>query len=165
MLLAYIIEHTSGTSYGEYLNQSFISPLGMTHTGEATPTKNITKGYVESKGQWKLADYYVSQSGTGTLYSTVDDLLKWDNALNTEQLLSQESLEQMFTPYSSKNYGYGWMIKNLDGDKIVFHNGSGTGYSTGLSREPDGGITIILLGNHAGMDMLNLLDGVRDNVH
>ncbi|WP_170220164.1 serine hydrolase [Paenibacillus anaericanus] len=165
VLLAYIIEHTSGTSYGEYLNQSFISPLGMTHTGEATPTKNITKGYVESKGQWKLADYYVSQSGTGTLYSTVDDLLKWDNALNTEQLLSQESLEQMFTPYSSKNYGYGWMIKNLDGDKIVFHNGSGTGYSTGLSREPDGGITIILLGNHAGMDMLNLLDGVRDNVH
>lgn len=164
VLLAYIIEQTSGTSYGQYLNDTFISPLGMKHTGEATPSKSTTKGFVSSKGQWVLADYYVSQSGTGTLYSTVDDLLKWDNALNTEQILGQDSLDKMFTPYSSKNYGYGWMIKKHGNGTIVFHNGSGTGYSTGLSRELGGGITIILLGNHAGMDMLDLLDGVRENV-
>ncbi|GGH16836.1 hypothetical protein GCM10008013_11890 [Paenibacillus segetis] len=164
VLLAYIIEQTSGTSYGQYLNDTFFKPLGMKHTGEATPSKNTTKGFVLSKGQWEIADYYVSQSGTGTLYSTVDDLLKWDNALNTEQVLGQDSLDKLFTPYSSKNYGYGWMIKKLGNSTIVFHNGSGTGYSTGLSRELGGGITIILLGNHAGMDMLNLLDGVRESI-
>ncbi|MNH43654.1 hypothetical protein D3C79_1056150 [compost metagenome] len=56
------------------------------------------------------------------------------------------------------------MIKKQGNDIIVFHNGSGTGYSTGLSRELGGGVTIILLGNHAGMDMLKLLDGARENV-
>lgn len=67
----------------------------------------------------------------------------------------------MFTPYSEKNYGYGWMIKQQGDRTIVFHNGSGTGYATGLSREAGGGVTIILLGNHAGIDMLELMDNLR----
>ena len=161
VLLASIIEQVSGMKYGDYLNQQFFQPLNMDDTGEADSSTQVIKGYIRQGKDWTLAGDYVSPSGTGSLYSTVDDLLKWDLALNTNKVLQKASLEKMFTPYSEKNYGYGWMIKQQGDRTIVFHNGSGTGYATGLSREAGGGVTIILLGNHAGIDMLELMDNLR----
>ncbi|RRJ65313.1 hypothetical protein EHV15_22170 [Paenibacillus oralis] len=161
VLLASIIEQASGMEYGAYLQQNFFQPLSMKETGEADLSTPVIKGYVRQDNGWTLAEDYISQSGTGSLYSTVDDLLKWDAALNTDEVLQTASLEKMFTPYSAKNYGYGWMIKQQGDHTIVFHNGSGTGYATGLSREAGGGVTIILLGNHAGIDMLELMESLR----
>lgn len=161
VLLASIIEQVSGMKYGDYLNQQFFQPLNMDDTGEANSSTPVIKGYVRQGEAWTLAGDYISPSGTGSLYSTVDDLLKWDAALNTDEVLQTDSLEKMFTPYSEKNYGYGWMIKQQGDRTIVFHNGSGTGYATGMSRETGGGVTIILLGNHAGIDMLELMDSLR----
>ncbi|WMT39216.1 hypothetical protein RE628_17280 [Paenibacillus sp. D2_2] len=88
--------------------------------------------------------------------------MKWDAALDSTDILNQDSLDKLFTPYSYKNYGYGWMIDQTADNKILFHNGSGTGYSTGISREQGGGITIILLGNHAGVDTLTMMRDIRN---
>lgn len=162
VVLAGIIEKASGMSYGEYLKQSIWEPLGLKETGEAQPSIAVLQGY-ESRGDhiWAPAGPYISQSGTGTLYSTADDMLKWITSFETEQVLSQASIDQMFTPYSGRNYGYGWMIQQVNGTTRIFHNGSGTGYATGMSRELGGGYTIILLGNHAGMDTLTLMTELR----
>lgn len=161
VLLAYILEQVTGEEYGAYLQKHIFTPLGMKDTGVATKTTNTIKGFIEQKGSWVQADYYVSQSGTGTLYSTVDDLLKWDKALKENKVVSEASLQTMFTPYSEKNYGYGWMISETDKGLNVFHNGSGTGYSTGIMRDLGDGVTIILLGNHASMDTITMMNEIR----
>lgn len=70
----------------------------------------------------------------------------------------------MFTPYSEKNYGYGWMISETSNGLNVFHNGSGTGYSTGFMRDLGNGVTIILLGNHASMDTITMMNEIRKQV-
>lgn len=166
MILGSIIEQVTGMKYGDYLQELVFDPLGMRDTGEVTelrPKVQTIRGFVRKDEGWVEAGEYISRSGSGTLYSTVDDLLKWDIALNTEQILSHSSKELMFTPYSHKNYGYGWMIDNKrSGHPVVFHNGSGTGYSTGISRELGGGLTIILLGNQAGRDTLTMMRELRD---
>lgn len=162
VVLAGIIEKASGMSYGDYLKQSFWEPLGLNGTGEAKSSVPVIQGYVSAGDQiWAPAGPYLSQSGTGTLYSTADDMLTWIASFETEQVLRQASIAQMFTPYSEKNYGYGWMIRQENGGTRIFHNGSGTGYATGMSRELGGGYTIILLGNHAGMDTLTLMTEIR----
>lgn len=162
ILLAAILERVSGKEYGVYLHEQFFKPIGMKDTGTATPSTKTIKGYTDQKGTWAEASYYVSQSGTGTLYSTVDDLLKWDQALRGNKVLSEEIQETMYTPYSDRNYGYGWMVSETEEGTVVFHNGSGTGYSTGISRNLDNGITVILLGNHAGMDMTGMLNHIQE---
>ncbi|MNZ86873.1 Penicillin-binding protein 4* [compost metagenome] len=164
MLLGAIIEKVSGTSYGNYVSANFFQPLGMNHSGEAGTTVPTIKGYISNHGEWSLAGEYISQPGSGTIYSTLDDLLKWDAALNDEHVLQAASLEKMFTPYSYKNYGYGWMIDNTRTPAVLFHNGSGTGYSTGISRDQDGGVTIILLGNQAGRDTITLMKEIRNRI-
>ncbi|MNC35335.1 putative penicillin-binding protein PbpX [compost metagenome] len=136
----------------------------MDHTGEATTNTPTIKGYISTKEGWKIAGPYYSQSGSGTLYTTLDDLLKWDAALNDEKVLTQDSLDKMFTSYSYKNYGYGWMIDNEQTPAVSFHNGSGTGYSTGISRNLGGGLTIILLGNQAGRDTITFMKELRNRI-
>ncbi|SFS69251.1 serine hydrolase [Paenibacillus sp. 453mf] len=162
ILLAAILEEISGKEYGAYLQEHFFKPIGMKDTGTATPSTKTIKGYTDQNGTWAEASYYVSQSGTGTLYSTVDDLLKWDQALRGDKVLSEEIQETMYSPYSDQNYGYGWIVSETEEGTVVFHNGSGTGYSTGISRNLDNGITVILLGNHAGMEMTGMLDQIQE---
>ncbi|MNC75882.1 hypothetical protein D3C75_1274910 [compost metagenome] len=67
----------------------------------------------------------------------------------------------MYEPYSNKNYGYAWILKENGTKRTVFHNGSGGGFSTAFSRNLSDDITIILLGNHAGMDMTTLLSDIE----
>lgn len=164
ILLAHILEKVTGEEYGSYLQKHMFTPLGMKDTGTASKSTNTIKGFVDQSGKWVPADYYVSQSGTGTLYSTVDDLLKWDQALKDGKVVSEESLKNMFTPYSEKNYGYGWMISETSKGLNVFHNGSGTGYSTGIMRDLGNGVTIVLLGNHASMDTIGMMNEIRKQV-
>ncbi|HBU84524.1 MAG TPA: hypothetical protein DEF35_23215 [Paenibacillus sp.] len=161
VLLAYVIEQVSGMSYADYVQQTILKPLGMKNSGEASRKVHTNSGFVAKNKQWVPAPYYVSQSGSGTIYSTVDDLLKWDRALYTDKILSQDTIEQMYEPYSDKNYGYAWILKENDQHRTVFHNGSGGGFATAFSRNLTDDITIILLGNHAGMDMTSLMDEVE----
>ncbi|MBB6024437.1 CubicO group peptidase (beta-lactamase class C family) [Paenibacillus sp. JGP012] len=161
VLLAYVVEQVSGMSYADYVQQTIFSPLGMNNSGEASRTVHTNSGFVQQDNAWVTAPYYVSQSGSGTIYSTVDDLLQWDRALYTNEILSQDTIETMYQPYSDKNYGYAWILKENGPKRTVFHNGSGGGFSTAFSRNLSDDITIILLGNHAGMDMTSLLDEVE----
>lgn len=165
IILGTIIEQVAGISYGDFVSDHFLKPLGMEHTGEATSSTPVIKGHISNDGQWIQAGEYISQSGSGTLYSTLDDLLKWDVALQSEGVLSQASLNKLYTSYSYKNYGYGWMIDHDQTPTVVFHNGSGTGYSSGISRTLGNGLTVILLGNQAGRNTLVMMSEMREKVH
>ncbi|QDH19637.1 serine hydrolase [Saccharibacillus brassicae] len=164
VLLAYIIEETSGMSYPEFVQSQILDPLGMKHSGTATRQTKIPTGYTYDwqEKAWKSVDeYYFSPSGTGSLYSTLDDMLIWADSLSAGKLLSEATMDAMYTPTPYKNYGYGWMTEGEGADKVVFHNGGGNGYTTGLRRGLSDGTVVVLLGNLGGLDTNAMTAAIR----
>ncbi len=75
--------------------------------------------------------------GAGSLYSTVEDLYLWEKALDTKKLVSKETMNKIFTPYSETfmgAYGYGWYIKGEDKKKTAFHDGIIAGFHSIISK-------------------------------
>ena len=151
ILLGYVIEKVSGQNYADFIRQHIFEPLGMRDTGYDN-TKDIlphrASGYVYNSGHWLNAPYLAMTLpyAAGSLYSTVDDLLVWDQALYAGKLLSAESFQKMFTPYKN-GYGYGWGIGKQFDRKMISHNGGINGFSTIISRYPDDKVTVIVLAN------------------
>ena len=85
----------------------------------------------------------------GALYSTTEDLLRWNLALFGGKLLSPPSLEKMTTP-ALNNYALGVGVRTLSGRKVIQHNGGINGFNTFLSYYPDSRITIAVLANLNG---------------
>jgi CubicO group peptidase (beta-lactamase class C family) len=96
----------------------------------------------------------------GSLYSTVDDLYRWDQALLTEKILSARSKERMFTPGLS-DYGYAWTISTKNGVTTIEHGGGINGFNTLLTRNPDSKRVIILLNNTGGAPLTPIADSIR----
>jgi CubicO group peptidase (beta-lactamase class C family) len=175
-LLGVIIEQVSGMKYEDYLRQHIFAPLEMTSTGYDWPDtilKNRASGYSKGNdGKVVNADFLdMGQPyAAGSLYSTVQDLYKWDRALYTSKVLSAQSIEATFTPNKFDwaegiKYGYGWGITQVHGHKAVGHGGGINGFSTVIWRAIEEGATAIVLSNNdagsnigkAGKDLLELL--------
>ncbi|MEK8179535.1 serine hydrolase [Flavobacterium buctense] len=170
-LLATIIEKASGMSYADYLQKNLFTPLKMTNTFVYTrryaPKKvsNYAYGYVYSDelkklvlpddlAETKMVVWLDGIVGDGTVNSTANDLLLWDRALYTNQLLSKSGMEQVFksgalADGSATKYGFGWFIENNpDYGKMASHSGGWPGYKTYIDRHLDNDKTIIILSNH-----------------
>lgn len=150
-LLGLIIERASGQAYTAYLQEHIFVPLGMTQTGhydERRLVSGLADGYDWAANGFVRAEYLtnVVPSANGGLYSTVGDLLRWDQALYSNRLLSEQSLQAMFTPVR-ENYGYGWIIQERLGRPFQGHSGSVAGFSTFLARFPSERLTVIVLSN------------------
>lgn len=150
VLLSFIIEKVSGESYASYVRSHIFEPLEMDNSGyDSTETllKNRASGYAAGSRGFVNADYMDMSipSGAGALYSTVEDMYKWDRALYTEKLLSKASKEAMFTP-GLGDYGYGWGIRTMPRKEIV-HSGGINGFTSYIARYPDDDLCIIVLSN------------------
>ncbi|MCQ4085922.1 serine hydrolase [Saccharibacillus sp. JS10] len=164
VLLAYIIEETSGMKYADYVQTEILNPLGMKHSGTATPQTKVPTGYAFDWGtnQWEaVKDFYFSPSGTGSLYSTPDDLLIWAQALSAGKVLSEETMERMYTVSPYKNYGFGWHVDGMGSNRVAYHSGGGDGYTTGIRRGLGDGTVVILLSNRGGLDTNEMTRVVR----
>ncbi|KAF0242584.1 MAG: hypothetical protein FD183_332 [Chitinophagaceae bacterium] len=161
----------TGYVFIEFCRIAIFKKLGMKDTDirnlEAKKsTNNFALGhiYVPAKQAFIRADSFPSSNytiwlgnrkGPGRISSTAADLLKWDQALNTEKLIKLATLEQAFTPAelnngSLSNYGFGWDIKvDANGNKIVSHNGDNPGYKTQIVRSLYSKKTLIVLCNNA----------------
>ena len=108
------------------------------------------QGYEMDKKQVVNAPYISMEwpFSSGALYSTVDDLYKWDRALYSTTILSEASKQKMFTPGKS-NYGYGFTIDSLENHPRISHTGSIPGFNSNLARYPQDDVFIIVLGNTA----------------
>ncbi|MEW7279415.1 serine hydrolase [Aquimarina sp. 2201CG1-2-11] len=169
--LASIIEQISGSTYREFLDKMIFKPLQMTRTfvnpslSELEKIDNYAYGYLYDRNHKKYVlpnkierarkmFGWVNVVGDGAIHATVLDLLKWDRALYTNTLVSQKSINEMFTPsYNNdkilKSYGYGWSIKeNILAGKFVRHSGGWPGYITEIERHITSDKTIIVLQNH-----------------
>lgn len=151
VLLGYLVEKISGQPYDVFLRENIFGPLQMTNTGYDNPTtvlKHRAAGYSLQTGTLTNALYMdmTIPHGAGGLYSTVEDLYLWDQALYTEKLVKQKSLDAMFTPFKS-NYGYGFGIEKKFGLKSIAHSGGINGFTTFIARFPDEKATVIVLSN------------------
>ncbi len=153
-LLGLIIEKVSGKRYADFLQEYFFTPLNMTNTyvftmadsAKAMPSYNW-------RGRQEGLTFLDTGFGDKNIYSTPEDLLKWDQALYTNEVFKSQTLDEAYTPYSNekpgiRNYGYGWRMNVYpDGKKIIYHNGWWHGNNTVFIRMIQDSVTIIVLGN------------------
>ncbi|HTX91235.1 MAG TPA: serine hydrolase domain-containing protein [Anaerolineales bacterium] len=159
IVLGYIIEQVSGQTYEDFLNQSIFTPLSLRDTGYDHNSNNLAVGYPD-RYSTRPADF-IDMSipyAAGGLYSTVEDLYRWEQSLSTEKLVPKVYLDEMFAPQvaipdSEFAYGYGWVIeKNSLGQLVDWHNGGIEGFATIIARYPDDQVTIIVLSNQQDTD-------------
>ena len=154
-LLGTIIERASGKSYADFLQENIFAPLGMKQYADTTILSGIIKnraaGYARTNdGLINAAPISMSTAySAGALYSTVEDLLLWDQALYTEKLVSRKSLDEAFTPFKS-NYGYGWSIGKRYDRQVIAHGGGIFGFSAYIARYPADRVTVVVLSNVEG---------------
>lgn len=152
MIVGHIAEKASGLSFEEFLKQNIFIPLEMVNTGTGYfPSENpqlaIGYGPEGNKLQEGLSCADMGY-GAGSMYSTADDLYKWDRALYTEKLVSKQSLEAMFIRYHD-TYGYGWWFSETGRGFIPVHGGrllNGT-FSGFFIRNTIEDTCVIVLGN------------------
>lgn len=164
-LLGAIIERVTGKPYEEVLRQRIFDPLGMKDSGYdhwATVLPKRATGYELTPNGYRNAAYLDMSIpyAAGSLYSTVEDLYRWDRALYETTLLSEELKATMYTP-ALQNYAFGWAVGPLklqDGKtevKTIRHNGGINGFSTVLVRVPDTRELVVLLDNTSRGDKLD----------
>lgn len=165
LILAAIIENVTAKTYGQILKERIFDPLTMNDSGFGLESIN-------SKGYWynmpEPAYNTKNVAGAGGITSTAADLLKWDEALYTNKLLSVEKINGLFEPRAEYVdwdawYGYGWMIdrKLFNQSKkhtIIYHPGTDFGYYAMFIRQPDKKSSIILLNNSGDFPRFDIAD-------
>jgi len=171
-LLGAIIEKITGKPYEQVLKENVFDPVGMKNTGYDHYDQLIThraSGYVKTPNGYQNAPYLDMSIpyAAGSLYSTVEDLYLWDQALNSEKILSAKSKAAMFTPNLS-NYGYGFAIINatLGPNKLsvptIQHNGGINGFNTVIVRlAGDKGLIVLLDNTSQGRFQNDMVRGIE----
>jgi len=166
VILAQIVEKVSGQSFSQFLQQNIFTPLGMKRSllyDETRPKiQNVATSYTLKDGVYKDIDYTPQNAiyGEDNIYTTVEDMYKWDQALYTEKLVKAVTLKEAFTAGRLNNgesaeYGFGWNVRKFFGLNTVAHSGSWIGFRTYIVRFPDQHFTVVVLANLAEL-------GVRD---
>lgn len=152
LLLGYIIQKVTGKPYEQVVRELIFQPLTMSHSGfDFTNLKSPDKatGYTNFSEKMKVQAGIVDSSvsfAAGAMYSTVGDLQKWHNGLQQYKIINKASTDAAYTPVLS-NYGYGWSVDTLYGQKIVEHGGGIFGFNTHIARLPGDDVVVIILNN------------------
>ena len=155
-VLAKVIESLTGMAYADFMGKYIFQPLGMAHTFIYDPAKGLPpEATISYKYNWaRDPDMFADGvHGDKGIYSTVEDMYRWDQSFYNNILLSNETIELAYGPCSFekrgiKNYGLGWrMLCFPNGNKIIYHNGWWHGNNTSFYRFIKDNLTIIVLGN------------------
>lgn len=158
-LLALIVEKASGKSFAAFLRERIFLPLGMTETVAyeqgISNVANRAYGYSETGGTWQRTDQSRTSAvlGDGGIYSSIDDLAKWDAALYDDRLLSTASRSLAFTPVTPTDdptvrYAMGWRVTHQAvGGDTLWHSGETLGFRNVIVRYPQHRLTVIVLTN------------------
>ncbi|WP_228455360.1 serine hydrolase domain-containing protein [Chryseobacterium sp. Tr-659] len=157
-LLAKIIEKVSGEKYAVFLKKNIFEKAGMKNTGVSNNDSIIQKkaqvychtekGYIHNPYiNWEV------NLGHDGVYSTVEDLALWDKALYGTAILNAEMKKKMFTPHSSENWGYGFIINPFynHGHQLIAHDGGFFGTITSFNRFTDDKLFVTVLSNNGSL--------------
>lgn len=169
-VLAMIVEKVSGENFGRLLHDRIFAPLKMNHTLAYEKGKNEVPhrayGHTKKDDRWQETDRSPTSAvlGDGGIYSSIDDLAKWDQALREHTLLSAAEMQPALTPVqptggapkdeagATVSYGFGWFLDPYQGHKRMAHDGSTIGFRTTIQRFPDDDLTVIVLANRTDID-------------
>lgn len=176
-VLAMIVEKISGMPFAEFLDQRIFAPLKMDHTVAHVDGKDVVPnrayGYTNDAGTWLETDQSPTSAtlGDGGIYTSLDDLARWDDSLRNHTLLSTEEFQPAVTPQNSDAvlvenpddpskssgkkpapYGFGWFLDPYHGHPRMWHSGSSIGFRTVIERFTDINLTIIILSNRGDLD-------------
>ncbi|HLY62129.1 MAG TPA: serine hydrolase [Terriglobia bacterium] len=170
-LLGAILEHVTGKTYEALLKEYILVPLGMKdtgydHFGDILPMR--ASGYQQELAGVENAPYLdmALPYAAGSLYSTVEDLYKWDQALYTDKLVPNDLKQKLFTP-NLENYGYGWDIRTIPasepgaGQAMISHEGGINGFNTLEQRLVGDHDLIVIFNNTPGANLGEMAKGIR----
>jgi CubicO group peptidase (beta-lactamase class C family) len=178
-VLAMIVEKVSGKPFGQFLQERIFTPLKMTNTLAYEKGKNEVPhrayGHTKKDTAWQETDQSPTSAvlGDGGIYSSLDDLAKWDRALREHTLLSAAEMQPALTPVqpsggpaklddATVSYGFGWFLDPYRGHKRMSHDGGTIGFRTTIQRFTDDGLTIIVLANRTDINPEELALKVAD---
>jgi CubicO group peptidase (beta-lactamase class C family) len=191
VVLGVIVAKVSGKSYGEFIHARIFAPLKMDHTLVFQKGKNkvIDRAFGHSKEADALKETDQSSTsatlGDGDIYSNLEDLAKWDDALRTHILLSEKEFQLALTPVKLNDgsephwpkeanddnlhpgkpvsYGFGWFLDPYQAHSRMWHTGSTMGFRTVIERFAElDGLTVIILSNRTDLDPEKLSLQVAD---
>jgi CubicO group peptidase (beta-lactamase class C family) len=184
-VLAMIVEKVSGKPFGQFLQERIFTPLKMKDTVAYENGKNevqhrayghTRKDDTNKTRGWIETDQSPTSAvlGDGGIYSSIDDLARWDRALRKHTLLSQAEMQPALTPVQTTggparlpegrtvSYGFGWFLDPYREHKRMSHDGSTIGFLTTIQRFPEDELTIIVLANRTDIDPEQLALKVAD---
>ena len=157
ILLGHIIEVVSGESYADFIQTKIFDKVGMEHSYYGSMPlliPNRASGYSETENGYRNANYLslTLPYAAGSIMSTTEDLLKWQNAISANSLIKRSSLDKAVNGSTLKTgekipYGYGWIDGNINGSKTTEHSGGIFGYSTNGIYLPEEDVYVIGLSN------------------
>jgi CubicO group peptidase (beta-lactamase class C family) len=166
-VLAMVVEKVSGKAFSQFLHDRIFVPLAMANTVAHESGKNQVAnrayGYTRDDGSWHPTDQSPTSAvlGDGGIYSSLDDLGRWDRGLTQHQLLSAAETEPALTPVEvsdksvrgpddkTAEYGFGWFLDSYKGHQRMWHYGETVGFRTAIERFPDDRLTVIVLCNRS----------------
>jgi CubicO group peptidase (beta-lactamase class C family) len=154
VLLGYLIEKISSESYAQFVQDNIFKPLGMVDSGydsNSAVIEDRASGYTPGQNGIVNAGYIdmTVPLSAGGLYSTTEDLLRWEQGLFGGKLLSPASLKKMTTPFKN-DYAFGLGVHAVNGHEEIAHGGGIEGFNTSLAYYPDEKLTVVVLGNVNG---------------
>jgi len=174
VLLGLVVEKASGRPFAEFLRDRIFAPLKMTGTVAYEHSKNDVPnrafGHSNDGGRWRETDQSPTSAtlGDGGVYSSLSDLLRWDEALRRHALLSEAQMRLALTPVrvpegppaepdgSPADYGFGWFLNPWKGHARMWHYGETVGFRTAIQRFSDDGLTVVVLCNRTDLDARTL---------
>jgi CubicO group peptidase (beta-lactamase class C family) len=160
VVLKLVIEKVSGQDYAARLKEKILVPAGMADTGLARQGDAVPGLAIGYKGAAPAATSYPIErvEGAGSLYTTVDDLARFDRALTNNVLLTAATQKTMYAPHSpgGSMRGYGWALGEQGGRLFPWHKGDIAGYTAILVRQVQRGELIVVLSNTEGVDLTPL---------
>ncbi|MDZ7319443.1 MAG: beta-lactamase family protein [candidate division KSB1 bacterium] len=172
-VLAMIVEKVSGQSFATFLKSRIFDPLGMSGTvafeNGVSEVTHRAYGYASENGAFVFRDQSLTSAvlGDGGIYSSIEDLFKWDQALYTHRLVDTTTLALAFTPAvlsdgTPLDYGFGWRIDSYRGHRRLHHTGQTCGFTTIIQRYPEIHFSIIILTNRHEPMLTDLANAVAD---
>jgi CubicO group peptidase (beta-lactamase class C family) len=166
LLLKGMIEKTTGKKLKQVMEERIWQPLGMDNTtfyvgGDSLNHRASAYRLAADGESYERVLGEPSAYAGGGIYTTVLDLLKFDQALYGEELMNEANKKTMFTPVeASPNYAYGWIVVEFGGTTVVYHNGGSGGFNSEFRRYPERGYTLIVLSNYQGTasELANKID-------
>jgi len=159
LLLAYIVEKVSEASFEAFLSEHIFKPAGMCNSGSiasGSVIKYKAQGYVRQGGTLcnaRIPVIPLTLLGNGDLYASIDDMMRWIDALCAGKIVSHDSLQIIMGKHiamegsTDRFYGYGWFVDKQDGKSYIECSGALVGFLSKVIRFVDEDITIVILTN------------------